>query len=139
MTAGALAASPAHAKKPPLVTLDEVGLPPSDIPAGVRAVAQTYLKDPDSATYQIGSRYPGFCKEGWLKGNGIAWKGWAVNVMINARNSFGGYAGYSPFTVLFVGDNAIRIMEGENFGAYGPSTGMLGLGGGAGVCQIIKE
>lgn len=131
-------AMPAHAKKqPPLVTLGELGASPSNIETGVKAAAQGYLKDPYSAQYQIGSVFPGYCKEGWLKGNGVSWKGWAVNVLINGRNSYGGYTGYQPHTVLFVGDQAVRIMEGENFGAYGPAKGLLG--GGAGVCQIIKE
>ncbi len=131
-------AAPANAKKrPPAVTLGELGASPANILPGVQAIAQSYLKDPYSAQYQIGSVFPGYCKEGWLKGNGIAWKGWAVNVLINARNSYGGYTGYLPHTVLFVGNQAVRIIEGENFGAYGPRKGLLG--GGAGVCQFIEE
>lgn len=136
----ALITSPAIAKKgQPPVTLGELGASPANIMAGVRAAAQSYLKDPYSAQYEIGALYPGYCKEGWLKGNGVSWKGWAVNVLINARNSYGGYTGYQPHTVLFVGDNAFQIIEGENFGMWGPKKGMLGLGGGAGVCQIIQE
>lgn len=118
-------------------SLADMGIAPSNIMSGVQDIAQGYLKDPYSAQYQIGAVYPGYCKAGWLNGNGISWKGWAVNVLINARNSYGGYTGYQSHTVLFVGDQAVRIMEGENFGAHGPSKGFLG--GGAGVCQIIKE
>ena len=140
MIAAAFLTSTADAKsKPPLVSLGDLGASPSNIMAGVRTVAQGYLKDPYSAEYQIGPVYPGYCKGGWARGGGIAWKGWAVNVLINARNSYGGYTGYQPHTVLFVGDQAVRIIEGDNFGAYGPKKGMLGLEGGAGLCQIIKE
>lgn len=137
---GALAAyaSPAHSKKAN-PTIADLGPPPTAILESVKSAAQTYLKDPASAYYQIGNVFPAYCKNGWLSGGGVAWQGWAVNVLINARNSYGGYTGYQAHTVLFVGDNAIRIMEGENFGVYGPPTGLLGLEGGAGVCKLIKQ
>lgn len=93
-----------------------------------------YLKDPDSGQYQIQNLFKGYCRNGWLNGNKVAWKGWAVNVMINGKNAYGGYVGYSPATVLLDG-NGGRILEGFNFGAYGPRKGLLG--GGAGVCQIV--
>ncbi|CDO35080.1 hypothetical protein [Novosphingobium sp. KN65.2] len=119
----------------PLVALSDLGPQPTDVQAGVRQAAQTFLKDPFSAEYQIGPLYPGYCK-----GRGkwdVQWKGWATNVLINARNSYGGYTGYQVHTVLFDGDRGVRIIKGENFGAYGPSKGLLG--GGAGVCQIITR
>lgn len=128
-----------EAKKKLLVTREEIGPYPKSLMEPVQAAAQSYLKDPASATYELGALYPAYCKKGSLEGKGIAWKGWALNVMINARNSFGGYAGGTPFTFLFSGDTVVRIVEGENFGAYGPSKGMLGLDGGAGVCEIIID
>lgn len=121
------------------IALADMGKTPSNILDGIQVIAQGYLKDPYSAQYKIGAVYPGYCKEGWLKGGSISWKGWAVNVMINARNSYGGYTGYEPHTVLFSNDSAVRIMEGDYFGAYGPATGVMSLGGGAGVCQIIRK
>lgn len=117
--------------------MEEVGPQPADMEAALNVAVQTYLKDPGSAQFQIGTPRAGYCKQGWLRGNGIAWKGWAVNVLINARNSYGGYTGFTPHTALFVGNQIVKIEEGADFGAYGPSKGLLG--GGAGVCQFVKE
>ena len=132
-TASAVSAGPIKR----VISVGELGPQPRDILAGVKAIGQTYLKDPDSAQYEIGSVLPGYCKKGLFQGKGVAWQGWAVNVLINAKNSYGGYTGFEPHTVLFVGDIATQIIEGYDFGAFGPSKGFLG--GGAGVCQFIKN
>ena len=99
---------------------------------------ESQLKDPYSAQYILDRVYRGYCKKGWLKGKGLDWIGWAANIRINAKNSYGAYGGYEPYTVFFSGDSAVKAVEGANFGAYGPSKGVLGLDGGAGVCAVPK-
>ena len=129
-----MAASVLHAQ----VAADyDFGPPPADPIEAAKLLMPEVLKDPASATYQFSNTFKGRCKRGRL--GGAQWIGWAANVSINAKNSFGGYTGYQPYTILFSGGIAVRAIEGANFGAYGPAKGMFGLSGRAGVCQIIRD
>jgi len=111
------------------------GYPPDHPDEAIRSYFETILKDPESAHYTIAAPYRGYCKQGWARGRGLDWIGWAMNVTVNARNSFGGYTGAQPYTVMFNGGMVVKHTEGHNFGAFGPSKGPLGLDGGAGVCS----
>jgi hypothetical protein len=56
-----------------------------------------YLKDPMSATYQWKAVY-----QGWFKGFRRATVyGYILDGNINAKNSYGGYVGASPFRFVF--------------------------------------
>lgn len=79
------------------------GQPPTDIESKIRSHFDYVLKDPDSARYQIGSPYKAYQNEGFAYGGEIAWKGYAVDVRINARNSYGGFTGWKPYLVYFSG------------------------------------
>lgn len=118
--------------------LDETfsGPAPKSPVESAKVLMSGILKDPDSAQYRLIDTFPAYCKAGRQKGS-RSWFGWAADIEINSKNSFGGYTGFQSFTVLYNGDTAFRAMDGANFGAYGPANGPLGLGGGAGVCKRI--
>ncbi|GHH20958.1 hypothetical protein GCM10008023_29470 [Sphingomonas glacialis] len=96
------------------------------------------LRDPDSAQYRFVGIHPAHCKAGWAKGDN-SWSGYAATIEINGKNAMGGYTGYTTYTILFEGGNAWKAIEGSEFGPYGPSKGMLGLGGGAGICRWLDH
>lgn len=116
----------------------DLGPEPEDPIGATKRLMLDTLRDPDSAQYRFIGLHPASCKNGWLTGKG-SWSGYAATVEINGKNATGGYSGFKPFTILFMGPNAWRAIDGENFGAYGPSKGMLGLGGGAGVCRWLDH
>ncbi|WP_156356092.1 hypothetical protein [Sphingomonas sp. Leaf22] len=116
----------------------DVGEKPTDSLAATKQLMAGRLRDPQSAQYQVGELKPARCKGGLLSGN-VAWEGWAANVAINGKNAYGAYTGYQPYTVLFSGDRAVNVVEGLDFGVYGPAKGLLGLGGGAGVCKYLRQ
>jgi len=113
----------------------DFGEAPRDPLESAKPLFDNELKDPSSAQYRLLNTFTGYCKQGWARGNGLDWVGYAANIAVNAKNSYGGYTGYQVYTVLFVNGRAVRLIEGENFGGYGPSRGLLG--GGAGVCQPV--
>jgi hypothetical protein len=116
----------------------DVGPEPTEPLAAIRQLMSSELRDPASAEYRIMGIHPGKCKAGWATKD-KDWTGYAATVEINAKNGFGGYTGFTPHTILFVGNAAVRIVDGANFGAFGPTKGLLGLGGGAGVCRFLDH
>jgi len=70
------------------------------------------LKDPDSARYTFGPWKEASCY-GRYFGQKDRWHGWAQNVTIVAKNSFGGYATES-WTLLYHGGQ-IYIHAGPDF------------------------
>jgi hypothetical protein len=116
----------------------DLGLEPEDPIGATKKLMLDELRDPDSAQYRFIGIHPAHCKAGWAKGNN-GWTGYAATVEINAKNAMGGYVGFASYTVLFINGYAWKSIEGTEFGAYGPSKGMLGLGGGAGVCRWLDH
>lgn len=121
------------------VTMADVGPRPTNALEGIKAFAQTHIKDPDSAKYEIAAMSPGYCRSTPFPEQRSFWLGWAVNVLINAKNSYGGYGGFQEFTVLFVGDRATDMLEGFNFGNLGPAKGLRALDAGTNTCQFVNE
>lgn len=115
-----------------------LGPEPEDPLDATKRLMLDTLRDPDSAQYRFIGLHPARCKNGWLSGKG-GWEGYAATIEINAANALGGKTGFHTFTILFANGSAIRAIDGENFGAYGPSKGVLGIGGGAGVCRWLDH
>lgn len=120
------------------VAIPDLGPEPQDPIGSIKRLMLNIQRDPDSAQYRFMGMHPAHCKAGWAKG-GNGWTGYAATVEINGKNAMGGYTGFTSYTVLFDGGAAWKAIEGLNFGAYGPSKGMLGLGGGAGVCRWLDH
>ena len=139
-SAVAFLCQPASAKEPDISNLD-FGVSPQDPLEIAKVLMASELKDPDSAQYRWKDTYMGYCKAGWIKGGGdkLDWYGWASTIEVNAKNSFGGYTGFQPYTILYRDQSAVKVIQGAMFGAYGPAKGFLGVGGGAGVCQKVPD
>jgi hypothetical protein len=116
----------------------DLGLEPQDPVGATKRLMLDTLRDPESAQYRFLGIHPAHCKAGWAK-RGNEWYGYAATIDINAKNAFGGYTGFASYTILFRDGMAWNAIEGSNFGAYGPSKGLLGLGGGAGVCRYLDH
>lgn len=128
-------AAPLNAQKA-AETMPDFGPDPADPVAETKLLMTDLLRDPDGARYRFVSVHQAHCKGGLA---GKEWYGYAASVDINATNAMGGYSGYRPYTILFTNGKAWKALEGADFGAYGPAKGMLGLGGGAGVCRWLDR
>jgi hypothetical protein len=70
------------------------------------------LKDPESAKYKFGDPYRAFSNAHTVFGGPVSWVGYALAVEVNAKNGFGGYTGFTEYTVLLDGDNVKQAYEG---------------------------
>ena len=61
------------------------------------------LKDPDSAEYKFETPYRQALPAGVFNMKKF-WLGWEVDAQVNAKNSYGGYVGYTPYSFFFQGD-----------------------------------
>jgi hypothetical protein len=116
--------------------IPDLGSDPADPIGETKTLMVERLRDPDSARYRFAGIHQAHCKGGLA---GKEWYGYAASIDINATNAMGGYSGYQPYTILFTDGKAWKAVEGADFGAYGPAKGMLGLGGGAGVCRWLDK
>lgn len=84
---------------------------PTKYEAAIRAHFAGILKDPDSALYRF---TPPARAYRWHPVSGeVAWRGYLVEVEVNAKNSFGGYVGYRPYTFLFNAERIRDVSEGR--------------------------
>jgi hypothetical protein len=86
------------------------GAPPPDtviVPA-IKAYFSRVLVDPESARFEYGKPYKAYLNRALLLGGGIEWSGWAVEVIVNAKNRMGGYAGAEYYHVTFNGDRVVN-------------------------------
>lgn len=62
------------------------------------------LKDPESARYTFMPTYKGYSQDGSLSdtGGGVKY-GYVIPVLVNAKNSYGGYTGNQQYAFLFSG------------------------------------
>lgn len=101
----------------------------SDHAAQSERVISMALRDPGSAIYEHRREpYLLVCKSG-VFGNKTPIEVWAEEVWVNARNGFGGYTGFQPYTVLFIPDPAtgeMRIQANVGLGG-GRVTSMSGI------------
>lgn len=85
------------------------GSPPRDPEAGARSYFDRILKDPVSARYQVGSPRKMECLI-----DQKVWAGWAVDVLVNAKNSYGAYTGDEMHRLFFEGDTVVRARNEVN-------------------------
>lgn len=110
-------------------------VPPADTDYGAEPDAETdakayftsILKDPDSAQFKMGYVGKAHCNKGTLWGGDVVWHGYAANVYVNAKNSYGGYVGFKPYTLLWRQDGTIGKHIGDD--DFGNNTW------GAGLCR----
>ena len=69
------------------------------------------LKDPYSAQYQWGSFDQGWIREAPMHGGRLVF-GYKLDVSVNAKNSYGGYGGFKPYTFVFY-NGSIKTVYGQ--------------------------
>lgn len=79
----------------------DFGAPPEGYEQTAKSYFYRVLKDPQSAMYEFSPPYPAYENLGLAQGGGIGWAGYVVDVRINAKNSYGGYAGWQTFRLYF--------------------------------------
>jgi hypothetical protein len=81
-----------------------------DAQARAASFMKTYLKDPFSAQYDWTS-----VKRAWIHMQPTAFKpriyGYALEGLINSKNSYGGYVGFTPFRFFFRNGALIQVAE----------------------------
>jgi len=76
----------------------------------VRQQIGTMLRDPYSAQYEFERPYQVTCRAR-LFDTPDRWRGWAMRVLVNARNAYGAYTGAEEYYVLFVNDGRTDGIE----------------------------
>ena len=99
----------AHYKKP--APGSSFGMYPHNYKELTVEKAESVLKDPESARYRFEPpRKAYLCSP---SSGDVRWQGYLVKVAINAKNSYGGYTGFTPYLV------SIRNGKAEEIGADG--------------------
>jgi hypothetical protein len=78
------------------------------------------LLDPESARYEWSEPYQMTCRKG-VYHTPDRWRGWAVDIAVNARNTFGGYTGSKPYTAVFTTDGDetyTNLLDGTVFWTF---------------------
>lgn len=106
-------AGAAELPKAPAYTDADYGPLPSNYEEAAARYIKAQLKDPYSAQVRVAGWPP--AKMPWAYGQGFDLKYlpvWSVSLMVNARNSFGGYTGEKVFIVY--------LHKGEPVGSVDP-------------------
>lgn len=81
--------------------------------AAVESMMEEYLKDPASAVYQHEKCSTGYWSSVPVMGLPIAYGYW-MSSKVNAKNSFGGYTGFTDYNFLIRDKRVVRWCENEN-------------------------
>ena len=97
----------------------------------VKAYFAMFLKDPASAQFRKGHLGKAYCNKGIAWGGDVVWYGYAANIYVNAKNSYGGYTGFKPYTVIWNRDGSInKHISGDDFGNSSLASGLCRWEGG---------
>ena len=101
-------------------TLQEIqsadfGAVPENYQASIQGLMSSSLKDPESARYKFEVPVKGFSRDGFLNG-GKKHFGWFVPTSINAKNSYGAYAGEESYVFFFFEGMILDVTEGLKYG-----------------------
>ncbi|MFK3912046.1 hypothetical protein ACI2JI_08155 [Enterobacter cancerogenus] len=91
----------------------DVGTQPNNYQALVESAVREKLKDPDSAKF---SNYTNPHKEVMVENHKFIY-GYSTCVLVNAKNSYGGYTGNQLYWAFIRNDKVLRIQNTS--GAYG--------------------
>lgn len=100
---------------------DKVGSRPDNYEEIVKEYFSTILKDPYSAVYRFGDVAPGWGKNSSLHGaltDSNIHCGWMVFVGVNAKNSYGGYAGEKMYRLLLENGRVVGKWEQTQFSGW---------------------
>lgn len=114
----------ACAPKPPsqsAIASANYGILPSDYQNQIKNHMSSILKDPESARYNFLPTFKGYSQDGSLSSTsgGIRF-GHVVPVLVNAKNSYGGYTGNQKYVFIFSGGVMYDTTANEIFGRVVP-------------------
>ena len=69
-----------------------------------------HLKDSESVRYQWGVVQRGYTKDPLISGGAVNY-GYLLPVLVNAKNSYGGYTGFEQWGFLFHNGTLLRVMH----------------------------
>lgn len=86
------------------------GSPPdqSKIEQVAKSFFTMHLKDAGSAQYQFAPSYKGWVSTNRLEGSKF-FAGYILDVLVNAKNSYGGYTGWQKYQFVFNDGNLLRV------------------------------
>lgn len=84
------------------ISAADYGPAPANAEQQSREWLERVLKDPESARLKFGPLVKAVTKDGLVYG-GKTHAGWVQIVEVNAKNSYGGYTGYKPYYLFFLG------------------------------------
>ena len=64
--------------------------------ASIKSQTELILKDPQSAKYRFGTPFKGYTVK-HSNHSEVSWTGWVIPYEVNAKNGYGGYAGFQPY------------------------------------------
>lgn len=113
---------------PEQIAQADYGSFPTNYQATIKHYMDNVLKDPTSAMYSDW-RGP---SQGYVSNMHGAFFGYRVCVMVNAKNSYGGYTGKQPHTFVIKNDSIIQYKGGG-------VSGTIGLEESYKLCNLIPE
>ena len=92
------------------------GALPVDYQKIAEASFELLLKDFPSARFKHEGHMKAYANAPLSSGGRVEFVGYAVKVLVNAKNSYGGYNGFKPYHVLMWGDarGVYRVIDDEN-------------------------
>jgi hypothetical protein len=85
----------------------------------IKAFMEVRLKDSSSAIYKFTKEpYKAIISKSRIQGRGIDANGWLVTVLINAKNSYGGYSGFDQYEFMLRDNRVIRYRSGDSITWY---------------------
>lgn len=94
---------------------------PADYQEQIKNHFNATLKDPYSAKYEFLPAFKGYSQDGqWSPSGGKVSFGWVSPVLVNAKNSYGGYTGNQKYVFIFSGGVMYDVTMMSQFGRVHP-------------------
>lgn len=108
------------APKPPssvAISTANYGSLPADYQDQIKNYMNAALKDPESARYTFLPTFKGYSQDGSMSAtNGGITFGYVAPVLVNAKNSYGGYTGNQRYVFMFSGGVIYDTTGNDAFG-----------------------
>lgn len=79
------------------------------------------LKDPYTAQFTFLPPFKGYSQDGpWSPSGGKSYFGWVAPVLVNAKNSYGGYTGNQKYVFMFSGGVLYDVTGNDAFNRVKP-------------------
>ena len=87
-----------------------------DVERSAKSWIEAVLKDPMSAQYKWSDVQKGWTRDAPIEGGDLHF-GYKLVVDVNAKNEYGGYTGFKPYTFLFKNGFMLRIYTMRRVGS----------------------